>query len=161
MKIDFQDILFQIVNFSVVLGALTFLLYKPVLKIFAERSRRIEEGQKAAQKALEQQAKIDEIKQKTEAEMKKKAAQALKEATKEAAERKAELIAEAEVQAKAEIAKLKDAWKTEKEQQISELNKQVVTAVLAATEKVVGKSLTTKDHEKLIDAELKTVLKAL
>lgn len=161
MKIDFQDILFQIVNFSVVLGALTFLLYKPVLKIFAERSRRIEEGQKAAQQAIEQQAKIDEIKQKTEAEMKRKSAQLLKEATAEAAERKAKLIAEAQKDATVEVSRLKDAWKSEKEQLIAAINKDVVTAVLAATEKVVGKSLTTKDHEKLIDAELKTVLKAL
>lgn len=161
MKIDFQDILFQIVNFSVVLGALTFLLYKPVLKIFAERSKRIEEGQKAAQKAIEQQAKIDEIKQKTEADAKRKAAAVLKEATAEAAERKAELMAQAKKDAQAEIAQLKEAWASEKEQQINALNKQVVTAVLAATEKVVGTSLTTKDHQKLIDAELKTVLKAL
>ena len=49
MEIDISQILFQIVNFSVVLAALTFLLYKPIFKMFLERAKRIEEGQKAAQ----------------------------------------------------------------------------------------------------------------
>ena len=81
MQIELTQILFQIINFGVVLGVLWYLLYKPVLKIFAERAKRIEEGQKAAAKALENQEKINEIKLKTEAESKKKASQVLKEAS--------------------------------------------------------------------------------
>jgi F-type H+-transporting ATPase subunit b len=161
MNIDPSQIIFQIINFGVVLGALTYLLYKPVLKIFAERSKRIEEGQKAAQKAIEQQEKIEEIKQKTEADAKKKASNVLKEATVEAEAKKAELLEEARALAAAEVEKMKKAWKGEKEQLVQSIRAEVVETVMSASEKVLGKSLDAKAHSKLIDEELANVLKTL
>ena len=65
MNIVFPQILFQIINFSIVMGALWYLLYEPVMKIFSERAKRIEEGQLAAQEAIAQQEKIDELKENT------------------------------------------------------------------------------------------------
>ncbi len=161
MNIEPSHIIFQILNFGVVLGALTYLLYKPILKMFAERAKRIEEGQKAAQKAIEQQSKIEEIKQKTEAEAKKKAAGVLKEATQEAENKKAELLEEARAAAAAEVEKMKQAWKSEKEQLIANIRAEVVETVMTASEKVLGKSLDAKAHSKLIDEELANVLKTL
>lgn len=161
MNIEPSQIIFQIINFGVVLGALTYLLYKPVLKIFAERAKRIEEGQKAAQKAIEQQSKIEEIKQKTEADAKKKAAQVLKEATVEADAKKAEMLEAAQVAAAAEVEKMKKAWKSEKEQLVQNIRKEVVETVIAASEKVIGKSLDAKAHSKLIDEELQNVIKTM
>jgi F-type H+-transporting ATPase subunit b len=161
MKIDPSQIIFQILNFSVVLGALTYLLYKPILKMFAERAKRIEEGQKAAQKAIEQQSKIEEITQKTEAEAKKKAASVLKEATQEAEVKKAELLEEARAVAAAEVEKMKQAWKSEKEQLVSKIRTEVVETVMSASEKVLGKSIDAKTHSAVIDEELAKVLKTL
>lgn len=161
MNIEPSQIIFQIINFGVVLGALTYLLYKPVLKIFAERAKRIEEGQKAAQKAIEQQSKIEEIKQKTEADAKKKAAQVLKEATVEADAKKVEMLEAAQVAAAAEVEKMKKAWKSEKEQLVQNIRKEVVETVIAASEKVIGKSLDAKAHSKLIDEELQNVIKTM
>lgn len=161
MQIELTKILFQIVNFGVVLGALWYLLYKPVLKIFAERAKRIDEGQKAAQKALDHQAKIDEIKQKTEQDLKKKSSQVLKDAAVEAEKQKAQMLEEARAAAAQEVAKMKEAWKAEKAQLIQSIHGQVVDAVVVATEKVVGKSLDAKQQSKLIDQELETLLKSL
>lgn len=161
MQIELTKILFQIVNFGVVLGVLWYLLYKPVLKIFAERAKRIEEGQKAAEKALESQAKIDEIKQKTEQELKKKTTQVLKEAAVEAEQQKAQMIEEARAVAAAEVTKMKEAWKTEKAQLIQSIHAQVVEAVLTTTEKVLAKSLDAKAQTKLVDQELESLLKSL
>lgn len=161
MQIQLTQILFQIVNFGVVLGVLWVLLYKPVLKIFAERAKRIEEGQKAAAKALENQEQIAEIKAKTEAEAKKKASQVLKEATAEAEKQKATLIEDARTAAAVEITKMKQAWTTEKAQLIQGIRADVVSTVIAASEKVIGKSLDSKAHTKLIDDELENMIKSL
>lgn len=161
MGIDISQILFQIVNFSVVLAALTFLLYKPILKMFLERAKRIEEGQKAAAQALSEQAAIDELKAKTETELKKKTAQVLKEASKEAEAVKEKLIAEAHTAAHAEITKMKNAWKTEKTQMIDSIRSEMIASVIAVSEKVIGQSVDVKKHEKLIDTELEAVIKAL
>ena len=161
MDIQFPQILFQIINFSIVLGALWYLLYKPVLKIFAERAKRIEEGQKAAAKALEQQAKIDELKAKTTQEAKKEAAKVLQEATKEAEVQKTAIIEDAKKQATAEVERLKRSWEEEQAQRIQQINQKLVDAVIAASEKVIGASLDKKAHSKLIDSELNQVIKSL
>jgi F-type H+-transporting ATPase subunit b len=161
MQIELTQILFQIINFGVVLGVLWYLLYKPVLKIFAERAKRIEEGQKAAAKALENQEMINEIKLKTEAESKKKASQVLKDASVEAENQKAAMIEAARTAAAAEVAKMKQAWASEKSQLIQNIRADVVETVMSASEKVIGKSLDSKTHSKLIDDELQQMLKSL
>ncbi|MBP7768420.1 ATP synthase F0 subunit B [Candidatus Woesebacteria bacterium] len=161
MDIQLTQILFQIVNFGVVLGVLWFLLYKPVLKIFAERAKRIEEGQKAASKALEHQEQIAEIKQKTEGEARKKANQMIKDATGEAEKQKEEILAKARETAIAEVAKMKDAWKSEKEQIIQQIRIDGISAVIKTSEKVIGASLDKKAHAQLIDTELESVLKSI
>lgn len=161
MDINVQQILFQIINFSIVLGALWYLLYKPVLKIFAERAKRIEEGQKAAQKAIEQQEKIDEMKAKTSQELKKESAKVLQAATKEAEVQKALILEEAKKQATVEVERLKQNWEEEQTQRVQQINQKLVDAVIAASEKVIGQSLDKKAHSKLIDSELNQVLKSL
>lgn len=161
MNINFQQILFQIINFSIVLGALWYLLYKPVLKIFAERAKRIEEGQKAAQKAIEQQEKIDELKAKTAQELKKESAKLLQEATKAAEEQKAIILEEAKKQAAAEIERLKRNWEEEQSLRVQQINQKLVDTVITIAEKVIGQSLDKKLQAKLIDTELNQVLKSL
>lgn len=161
MDIQFPQILFQIINFSIVLGALWYLLYKPVLKIFAERSKRIEEGQKAAAKAIEQQEKIDELKAKTSQDAKKDAAKVLQKATKEAEEQKAAIIEDAKKQAGEEVKRMKQNWEDEQAQRVQQINQKLADVVIAASEKVISASLDKKAHSKLIDSELNQVIKSL
>lgn len=161
MEIQLPQILFQIINFGVVFGALWYLLYKPVLTIFSERSKRIAEGQKAAKKAIEQQEQIEALKAKTVQEMKKEAAKLLQQSAKEAEAEKQAILLEAKKQAEKEIEKMTKTWTAEKEQMMGQMKAQLVSAVVAATERVVGKSLDSKSQSKLIDTELESLLKAI
>lgn len=161
MEIHLSQIVFQIINFGIVFGALTILLYKPILKIFAERARRIEEGQKAARNALEQQEKIDELKNKTEQKLKKKRAEVLEEAVKEAQEHKKQLIEEAKKTAEAEISSLKTKWENEKAKEKAQMQSELVEVVIAATEKILQEKIDSKKHSALIDSELNQLLKTL
>lgn len=161
MDIQIPQILFQMINFGVVLGALSYLLYKPVLKVLDERATRIEEGQKAAEKALAEQSNIEELKKQVKQNAEKQAAQILEEAQKAAAARKTQLVAEAKQQAEAEVEKLKSQWEAEKKQLAADLEKQFVEAVLTTTEKVVSVSLDSKAQSKLIDQELAGLLKTI
>ena len=161
MEILVSQILFQIVNFSVVVGLLSYLLYKPVLKIFEERAKRIEEGQKAAQAALVQQEKINELKENAQKQMKKEKAAVLEAATAEAQEQQQQILAEAREQATQLIAEMKEKFEQEQEQRLSQMRQEIVEAVVTATERVVGQKLTAKDQSTLIDKELNTLLKSL
>lgn len=158
MDIQISQIIFQIINFSVVVGALTFLLYKPVLKIFDERAKRIQEGQKAAEKAIASQEKLEEMKAKAEAEIKKERAEVLEKAQTEAKSRKQTLLAEAKKEAQAEVDKLKAQWQDEKAQMIKSAKADMADAVVQTAKVVIGKSLDTKDQKKLIDTELDNLL---
>ncbi|MBP7875423.1 ATP synthase F0 subunit B [Candidatus Woesebacteria bacterium] len=161
MDIQIGMILFQIVNFGIVLAALWFLLYRPVLKIFAERAKRIEEGQKAASAAIEDHEKIEELKIKTERQIKEKTAAALKEATDDGKKRQAELVAEAKKISQEEIEKLREQWSAEKEAELHKMNQAVVDAVFQVSSVVIPKVLDEKSHAALIDKEVAAVLKQL
>lgn len=62
--IDVKLIITQIINFVVLAGLLTYFLYKPVLKILAEREEKIKQGIKDAENAALANAEAQEEKQK-------------------------------------------------------------------------------------------------
>lgn len=161
MDIQITQILFQAINFSVVLGALTFLLYKPVLKMFDERSQKISEGQKAAEAAIKDKDALDAKRKKMESDLKKERATILNKAQEEAKAKASEIVAKAKKEAKAEKSKLVDAWESEKSALFKEAKKDMADAVIAVSAKVIGKSLDSKAQSKLIDSELETILKSL
>lgn len=161
MDIQITQILFQAINFSVVLGALTFLLYKPVLKMFDERSQKIAEGQKAAEAALKDKDALDAKRKKMENDLKKERATVLNKAQEEAKAKATEIVAAAKKEAKAEKSKLVGAWENEKAALFQEAKQDMADAVVAVSAKVIGKSLDNKAQSKLIDSELETILKSL
>lgn len=70
--IEWELLLAQAVNFGIVLAALTYFLYKPVLKILAEREEKIAAGlrdaETAAKAVAETEAKRAEVLNKAERE---------------------------------------------------------------------------------------------
>lgn len=161
MDIQITQILFQAINFSVVMGALTFLLYKPVLKMFDERSQKIAEGQKAAEAALKEKEELDQTRKKMESDLKRERATVLKEASEESKAQVQEIIATARKEAKEEKAKLLQAWEKEKTTLMNEAKQDMASAVIAVSTKVIGETLDTKAQQKLIDTELDSILKSL
>lgn len=161
MDIQLTQILFQLVNFTAVLGALTYLLYKPILKIFDERSRRIHEGQKAAEEALATRENLEEMKKEAKTALKRERTQLLKEAQEEADKQKELIISEARKQAKMELEKSKDGWRQEKAQLLKDSKAEMSDAVLLVAEKLVGEHLSSASDQKLIDRELNAILKSL
>lgn len=162
MDINLSQILFQIVNFSVVVGALTILLYKPILKIFAERARRIEEGQKAATQAIKSQEQIEVMKQDAKKNLSKEKAAALKEAFTQGEETKAQILEDARIEAQKQIEKMKADWKAEQQNMLKQSHEAMINAVIQTTEKVLGEKLQSdKKQKEMIDSELSSVLKSL
>jgi len=62
MEINFFQIIFQIINFTILLLLLKKFLYKPILKILKQRAQKIEEGIEAAEKSIEERDKLEELK---------------------------------------------------------------------------------------------------
>jgi F-type H+-transporting ATPase subunit b len=61
LGIDWKLFLSQILNFFILLTVLTFFVYKPVIKIIKERSKKIKEGLDKAEEANVRLKEIDNI----------------------------------------------------------------------------------------------------
>lgn len=161
MDINLTQILFQLVNFGVVLGALTYFLYRPIMGIFEERSKRIADGQKAAQKALKSQEELEQMKKKAADKAKREEAKILKAAQEKAKQKRQELLAQAKAEAKEELEKQRAAWKKEHAQLLAQQKEEMVAAVMATVDKVLTSSVDAKVSSKLVDKELDAILKSL
>lgn len=161
MDIQLPQIIFQIINFSVVMGALTYLLYKPVLKVLEERQKRIEEAQKAAEESIRERDRIAQIEQEVTNKAEQKASEILEKARENAKAAEKELLVKARQQAEAEIEKLTANWQEEKKQHLTDMKHEFVSTVITTAEKVVAESLDAKKHQKLIETELDSLLKLI
>ncbi len=157
MNINIWQILFQIINFGVVAGALSFLMFKPIRKMLEERSDRIEQAQKAAELTLAEKKQLDELKKKAQKAAEKEAATLVDQMSEEIAAKRKALLAEAKKEAAKEIEKMRESFAAEKESMVEGMKKEFADAVVATAEKVVS-SLDKKAHAKLIDSELKELL---
>jgi F-type H+-transporting ATPase subunit b len=161
MDIQLPQIIFQIINFSVVMGALTYFLYKPVLKVLEERQKRVEEAQRAAEESITEKNRISELEKEVIAKAEQNAAEILEKARENAKDSEKDILATAKKQAKAEIEKMTISWEEEKKQHLTDMKNEFVSTVVTTAEKVVGESLDAKKHQKLIDTQLKSLLETI
>jgi len=160
MDIQFPQMLFQIINFGVVFGALTYLLYKPVKKMLLERSMRVEEAQKAAEAAIAGKKAVDDMKVHAKKEAEKEAAEIVEKAIQDAAVHKKQLIADAKKEAEAEMTRMMDSAKQNEKVMLKDMESKFTEAVISTTEKLIG-SLDKKAAQKVIDAELKQLIEMI
>jgi F-type H+-transporting ATPase subunit b len=158
MDIELPQILFQIVNFGVVAGALTFLLYKPVKKMLEERSAKIEEAQKAAELTIVEKKSLDETRKKLLAEAEKEAQAIVDEAKNDAKRIHKEIIAEAKAAAVAEVEKEKKQLADEYKATVKELRQSFVAQLAVMTEKVIGEAVDEKVIAKKLDKDIDDVI---
>jgi len=159
MDIQLPQIIFQIINFGVVMGAITFLMYKPIQKVLDERASKIAEGQAAADGLISEKKNLEVSKLKIEREAEKKAATLIEEAAKKATETKKEMVEKAKAEAQAEIEKLKLQWQAEKQQMVADMRQEMIETVMAVSAKVLGSKLDAKTDAKLIATELDKLTK--
>lgn len=161
MDINTTQILFQLINFSVVLGGLTYLLYRPILGIFEERAKRVSQGQAAAQKALNFQAEIEELKKQAADEAKAQKTQVLKEARAQAKKQAAQIVSGAQQEAKELKAAAQKEWKAELAKLRKSQSQEIADLAVAVYTATHGKLVDTKTASKVIDTELAALLKTI
>lgn len=154
LNIDFVQVLLHLLNFVILAGGLTFLLFKPVSKFMEERRKRFDDQERKNREdaehneALKQEyeAKLEQADQEI-AEMKtaaeQEAAQAAKNYLESAKQRGDELIRNAEEEAEARKSQILESAHTE----ISEL-------VLSSAQKLIEETGDEERTHALYDAFL-------
>ena len=144
----------QIINFFILLGLLYLVAYKPILRMFDERSNRIKESMEQTEAIKEQAARAEEEAKKRIEAASKEGQEVVTRAvrTGEEIKRKAQQGAKPEVEAL--IAKARLEIQRERDEAIDGLRKQFADLAIVAAEKVIERELDKEAHRQLIDKVL-------
>jgi len=143
-----------LINFMILFVLLSKFLYKPVLKMLDERSKKIKESMELAEatKKEYEQAKAEVQRQ---IEKGRQEGQTIVAQAVQAGERlKGESRDEAAKQAQTIIDRTKAELATERDQLVGSLRKEFVDISIAAAEKVIKETLDKEKHKKLIEETL-------
>ena len=147
MGINGPFLISQIVNFLVMFGLLTVLMWKPARKRLDERQAMLQKQVEDAEEAASQLEQIGQEREKALAEAKKEAEKIVAQAY----ERVEAIKKDASQEAKVIIEKAKIDAKEEELNILKGVRDQVAVLAMAATQKLVGAALDDKRQRALID----------
>jgi len=154
LGISLPTMLAQVVNFLILLGLLYLVAYKPILKIFDERSRKIKESMDQADYVKEQAANAEEdVKKRLEAAGK-EGQELIARAMRTGEESRQKALQEAKKEAETVIVKARLEIQREKDETVEGIRQEFSDLAIVAAEKVIEKSLDKEDHKKIIDKVL-------
>lgn len=155
--VDLPKLIFQVVNFLLLLYLLNRFLFKPVLKLLDERESRIRKGLEDADAAArdrelaraEREAALDEARKEAQAMVAR--------ANKIAEDSRAEILAEAKAQADKVTARAREEITAEKDKAMAELRATVADLALQAAGRLVRSEMDTPTQRRLVEDFLKEV----
>lgn len=148
MEINIGQVLFQALNFGVILFVLTKFLYKPLMKLLDERAKKINDGLAAAEKNMASAAEAEKSVKAELAKAKKMGTTIISDAEKEAKVKGDKIIEDAKAKAKGEASKIiADAHAT-----VEAFDKKLQTEATKVATRLIKealKKLPAKDAEKI------------
>lgn len=157
MEIDIKQVLFQVINFSILLAVLAKFLYKPVLKMLKDREDKINDGLKAAESNLTAQEEIEKTKKAEITKARKEAAKILKEAKDDAKKQADMIISDAKSSAKEEAAKIIKKGEEQVQKEEKNLNNKLGQLLIATTENLLSSALSKSEIEKITKTTIKNL----
>jgi F-type H+-transporting ATPase subunit b len=154
LGIDLPQLLAFVINFFLLLGLLTLVLYKPMTRMLDQRAAKIKESLDQAESMKQQMAHAEE-EVKAQIEAGRKEGQAIIVQASQTADRlKEEARGEARKEAETVIGKARVEIAMEREESFSQLRREFADLAVLAAEKVIGQSVDKKAHQQLIDKVL-------
>lgn len=149
MEINIWQVLFQVVNFGVVLWLLTKFLYKPVLKLLDDRAKKINEGMALAEKNTKSMEEIEKLKKSELGKARKEAMAITRTAELEAKKAGDQLIEKAKLKAKDEASRILKNADSELLARQKALDAQVVELAVAMAQKSISSALSATEMQKI------------
>ncbi len=154
LGISVPTLLAQIINFLLLFGLLYLVAYKPVMRMFDERSKKIRESMELTESIKEQAARADEEAQKRIEAASKEGQEVIARAVRTGEEIRRKAQEEAKPEADVLIDKARLEIQRERDEAIDELRKELTDLTIVAAEKVIERSLDKEAHRQLIDKVL-------
>lgn len=139
-----------LVSFFVLMGLLTYFLYKPVVKFMAERSAGIDRSIQEAQKAREEAEKLRSTYQSELAQTKQESSRIIEDAIKQGQKVREQIVAEAREEAARMVEKARAEIQQELNKAMAILRDQVTELAISSAAAVIGQELNVDAHRRLI-----------
>jgi F-type H+-transporting ATPase subunit b len=154
LGINLPVLIAQFVNFTIVLIFLRLVVYKPILRLLDERSRRIREGLEAAEQSKEQAAEANQEVQ-AQIEAARREAQGIVANAQQVASRiQDDARQRAQTENESMLERARAEIQLERDGAIARLREEFADLTIAAAERVIGQSLDRSAHQRLIDQVL-------
>ncbi|TSC62846.1 MAG: F-type H+-transporting ATPase subunit b [Parcubacteria group bacterium Athens0416_74] len=135
--IDWRLLLIQAVNFGVLLAALTYFLYKPILGIIDERREKVAEGVRTAEEAARKLADAEEESKVLIGSASRDAEQLVATARARADEKGTQIVRDAEEKAHGVMRDAEARAEEAKRLALQESEKEIARAAMLAAEKIL------------------------
>jgi F-type H+-transporting ATPase subunit b len=149
--VDGFKLLFQVINFLLLLYLLNRFLFKPVLKLLDQREQRIRKGLEDAEAAAKDRELAKAEREAALDEARKEAQAMIARATKIADDSRAEILAEAKEQAEKVTTRAREEITAEKERAMSELRTTVADLALEAAARLVRSDMNATTQRRLVE----------
>ena len=154
------SLLLQSINFLLLLLILKKFLYKPILKVLADRKKKIEEGLSYSDKMKSEFEKSEKKRDEILVRARSDGKTIIEEAKRAAKKREEELLEKAQREAQEIIAKGKREIEAMKEDLAKDLRLEAVMIAEKIVEKVIKEALTENTQKALIDRKIKEIAKS-
>jgi len=154
LGINLPALIAQIVNFIILFGLLYLVAYKPIMRMFDERSRKIKESMEQTEFIKEQAARAEEEFEKRIEAAAKEGQEVVARAAKTGEELRQKAQQQATQEGEALVNRARTEIQRERDEAIDELRKEFADLTILAAEKVIDRSLDKKAHRQIIDKVL-------
>jgi F-type H+-transporting ATPase subunit b len=154
LGINLSTLIAQIINFVILLVILVLFAYKPVIKMFDERARKIKDSLDESQKVKDQALQAEEEFKKRIDVASKEGQEVVARAMRTGEESRQRAQQEAKQEAQQLVEKARVEIQRERDEAIGELRQEFADLAVVAAEKVIEKSLDKETHRQIIDKVL-------
>ena len=151
----------QAFNFVVMVAVLTYLLYKPILKMLKTRRDKIAEGLVYAEKMKHEVEKTEVARQKIIQEAREEARTVIEEARKAGKLVETDIIEKAHEDAQSIVVKGKSDIEMARADMEKKLKEQMIELASAIARKVLESTLSVKNHREIFDKKIRAIAKQL
>jgi F-type H+-transporting ATPase subunit b len=150
LGINWALLLAQIVNFAIVLGALTFFVYRPLLNLLDQRSSRIRKAMEDAKRMEDQKREMEAFRVEQMKKIDEESGKFLERAKKEAEVSKQHILTAAQAEAARILERGEQQLKEERHRVLADVQGVVADAIVRMTQKILEREFTPADQKRLL-----------
>jgi len=155
--IDVKLLIAQAVNFAIVFAVLYYFAIKPLVKILQERSKKIEDSLKNAERVERELEETRDAKEKILDKARMEASKILVETEKKAEGRREEILKDAKKEIEVIITKTKNDLQKQKVETISEIKAEAGELVVEAVRRVLEDKMSSEVDRKYVDEIIRRI----